>query len=69
MIDIGLPDISGHEVARRIREEVWGRGVLLIALTAGDKRAISCGRVPRASTGTVRSPWILSNSNGYSLSS
>jgi two-component system, chemotaxis family, CheB/CheR fusion protein len=33
VIDIGLPDISGHEVARRMREEVWGRGVLLIALT------------------------------------
>jgi CheY-like chemotaxis protein/two-component sensor histidine kinase len=33
VIDIGLPDVSGHEVARRIREEVWGRGVLLIALT------------------------------------
>jgi two-component system CheB/CheR fusion protein len=33
VIDIGLPDISGHEVARRIREEAWGPRVLLIALT------------------------------------
>jgi DNA-binding response OmpR family regulator len=48
VIDIGLPDISGHEVARRIREEVWGRGVLLIALTGwgqeSDKlRALAAG--------------------------
>jgi CheY-like chemotaxis protein len=33
VIDIGLPDISGYEVARHIREEAWGRGCLLIALT------------------------------------
>jgi len=42
VIDIGLPDISGYEVARRIWEEAWGRSVLLIALTGwgqeSDKR-------------------------------
>jgi signal transduction histidine kinase len=32
LIDLGLPDIDGHEVARRIRAEV-GRAVFLVALT------------------------------------
>jgi len=33
VIDIGLPDMSGYDVARRMRETVWGNSVLLIALT------------------------------------
>jgi CheY-like chemotaxis protein len=33
ILDIGMPDISGYEVARRIRAEPWEHGVLLIALT------------------------------------
>ncbi|HET7636049.1 MAG TPA: ATP-binding protein [Candidatus Limnocylindria bacterium] len=33
LLDIGLPGMSGHDVARAIRAEPWGRDVLLIALT------------------------------------
>jgi two-component system CheB/CheR fusion protein len=33
IIDIGMPDMSGHEVARRMRLEAWGRNAVLIALT------------------------------------
>ena len=33
ILDIGMPDISGYELASRIREEPWGRDALLIALT------------------------------------
>ena len=33
MLDIGLPRLNGYEVARRIRAEPWGAGVLLLALT------------------------------------
>jgi CheY-like chemotaxis protein/two-component sensor histidine kinase len=33
LLDIGLPDINGYDVARRIRHSAWGRGVLLMALT------------------------------------
>jgi CheY-like chemotaxis protein len=33
ILDIGLPDINGYEVARRIREQAWGTQVELIALT------------------------------------
>jgi two-component system CheB/CheR fusion protein len=33
IIDIGMPSMSGHEVARRMRREAWGRHAVLIALT------------------------------------
>jgi PAS domain S-box-containing protein len=33
IVDIGMPGMSGHEVARRIRLEAWGRKARLIALT------------------------------------
>ena len=33
IVDIGMPGMSGHEVARRMRLEAWGRNAVLIALT------------------------------------
>jgi CheY-like chemotaxis protein len=33
LLDIGLPDIDGYEVAKRLRAEPWGRDVVLIAAT------------------------------------
>ncbi len=33
LLDIGLPQVSGYEVARRIREQSWGEGMTLFALT------------------------------------
>ena len=33
VLDIGLPDMDGYEVARRVRQEPGGREALLIALT------------------------------------
>ncbi|HEV7609599.1 MAG TPA: ATP-binding protein [Steroidobacteraceae bacterium] len=33
IIDIGMPGMSGHEVARRMRLEAWGRNAVLVALT------------------------------------
>jgi two-component system CheB/CheR fusion protein len=33
LLDIGMPDLSGHEVARRIRQQRWGRAMILIAAT------------------------------------
>jgi signal transduction histidine kinase/ActR/RegA family two-component response regulator len=33
VLDIGLPDVSGYEIARRIRKELWGQAVRLVALT------------------------------------
>jgi PAS domain S-box-containing protein len=33
LLDLGMPDLSGFDVARRIRSAPWGRAIVLIALT------------------------------------
>jgi two-component system CheB/CheR fusion protein len=33
LLDIGLPGLNGYEVARRMRQQEWGRPLTLIALT------------------------------------
>jgi PAS domain S-box-containing protein len=33
LLDVGLPNLSGHEVARRVRSEPWGLAMQLIAIT------------------------------------
>jgi two-component system, chemotaxis family, CheB/CheR fusion protein len=33
LLDIGLPRLNGHEAARAIRKEPWGKDILLVALT------------------------------------
>jgi PAS domain S-box-containing protein len=33
LLDIGMPQMDGYEVARRVRQESWGREMLLIAMT------------------------------------
>jgi PAS domain S-box-containing protein len=33
LLDIGLPKLDGHEVCRRIREQPWGKDIIMIALT------------------------------------
>jgi CheY-like chemotaxis protein len=33
VLDIGMPEVSGYEVARAVRREAWGRSMRLIALT------------------------------------
>ena len=33
LLDIGLPQLNGYETARRIREQPWGKNILLIAVT------------------------------------
>jgi signal transduction histidine kinase/ActR/RegA family two-component response regulator len=33
LLDIGMPGMSGYEVARRIRAEEWGRAIILVAVT------------------------------------
>ena len=48
VLDIGMPDLSGYELAQRIRREAWGQKMKLIALTGwgqGDdkRRALAAG--------------------------
>jgi CheY-like chemotaxis protein len=33
LLDLGMPGMTGLEVARRIRAAEWGRGMILMALT------------------------------------
>ena len=33
LLDIGLPKLNGYEACRRIREQPWGQGMVLVALT------------------------------------
>jgi CheY-like chemotaxis protein len=42
LLDIGMPDMNGYDVARRMRSQSWGREAVLVAVTgwgqAEDKR-------------------------------
>jgi CheY-like chemotaxis protein len=33
LLDIGMPKLNGYDTARRIRQQPWGRGLVLVALT------------------------------------
>ena len=33
LLDIGLPQLNGYDACRRIREQPWGKTMVLIALT------------------------------------
>ena len=33
LLDIGLPKLDGHEVCRHVREQPWGKDIVVIALT------------------------------------
>ena len=33
LLDLGLPKLSGYEVARKIREQPWGKEMVLVAVT------------------------------------
>jgi CheY-like chemotaxis protein len=33
LLDIGLPKLNGHDACRKIREQPWGKEMVLIALT------------------------------------
>jgi CheY-like chemotaxis protein len=33
LMDVGLPKFDGHEACRQIREQPWGKQMLIIALT------------------------------------
>jgi signal transduction histidine kinase len=39
ILDIGMPGLTGYEVAERIRAETWGRGMLLIAVTGWGQKS------------------------------
>jgi DNA-binding response OmpR family regulator len=43
ILDIGMPRMSGHEVARAIRRATWGGGIVLLALSGwGEPKDEAC---------------------------
>ena len=50
IIDIGLPGLDGYQVARKIRAEPHGRGMLLLALTGTTPPATPHARPTTGST-------------------
>ncbi len=38
VLDIGMPGMDGYETARRIRQEAWGRRILVVAITGWGQR-------------------------------
>jgi CheY-like chemotaxis protein len=48
ILDIGMPGLTGYQVAERIRHEAWGKDVTLVAVTgwgqdADKRRALAAG--------------------------
>jgi PAS domain S-box-containing protein len=48
LLDIGMPELDGYEVAQKIRAEDWGRGIMLVAVTGwgqeeDKRRALTAG--------------------------
>src|SRR5690606_36083243 len=33
LMDLGLPDVSGYDICRRLRARPWGEGILIVAVT------------------------------------
>lgn len=45
LLDVGMPRVGGHDVARAIRARSWGRDVLLVAVTGwGQERDVLAAR-------------------------
>ena len=42
LLDIGLPKLDGYEVCRRIRQQPWGEGMVLIAQTGWGQEEDKC---------------------------
>jgi PAS domain S-box-containing protein len=39
LLDIGMPKLNGYDTARKMRQEPWGREMLLVALSGWDQEA------------------------------
>ena len=55
LLDIGLPKLSGYDIARHVREK-RGEDVLLVAITGWDRKTTGARHARPASTTTSRSP-------------
>jgi CheY-like chemotaxis protein/two-component sensor histidine kinase len=42
LLDLGMPKMNGYEVCRRIREQPWGKGILIVAVTGWGQDEDKC---------------------------
>ena len=62
LLDIGLPKLNGYDACRRIREQPWSKGIVIVALTGWgqeeDRRRSARGglRSPSGQAGRDRRP-------------
>ena len=42
ILDVGMPGLSGYEVAKSVRAEAWGRGAALVAVTGWGQERDRC---------------------------
>jgi CheY-like chemotaxis protein len=42
LLDIGMPKLNGYDTCRRIREESWGRNIVIAALTGWGQDGDRC---------------------------
>ena len=66
LLDIGMPGLNGYEVARRIRQQDWGRQARLVALTGGGVDWSAYGPDMIESQGDFNRPWLV-NSFGSTM--
>jgi len=59
LLDIGLPDLSGYEVAKRLRTLPETRDAILIALTGYGQAKVVRARNKTVLTITCSSRWIM----------
>jgi CheY-like chemotaxis protein len=71
ILDIGMPDVNGYEVARTARSEDWGRSAYLIALTgwgqADDKERARMAGFDRHLTKPVDPDLVEEILQGYQI--
>jgi len=44
LLEIAMPELNGYDTARRIREQPWGKNVVLISLTGRGHRRTRSAR-------------------------
>jgi PAS domain S-box-containing protein len=64
LLDIGMPELDGYEVARALREQLWGTDMCLIALTGRGRPEDEQQAIKAGFDFHVRKPYEFTNLQG-----